>query len=68
MSGEPEKNLGPKDLALGCFLRGLSTNYPFGVISRSDGAMKNIKFQAPNLRVSGVRCQGRKTKILKPEH
>jgi hypothetical protein len=36
----------------------------------SNGALKNIKFQAPNLRVSGVGCQvsGRKTKRLKPEH
>jgi hypothetical protein len=41
----------------------------------SNGALKNIKSQAANLKVSGVgcqvsgvRCQGRKTKTLKPEH
>jgi hypothetical protein len=30
----------------------------------------NSKLQAPNLRVSGVRCQvsGKKNKKLKPEH
>jgi hypothetical protein len=33
----------------------------------SDETLQNIKFQAPNLRVSGVGCQGRKTKKLKPE-
>ena len=26
-------------------------------VCRSNGALKNIKFQAPNLRVSGVRCR-----------
>jgi len=30
---ESDKNPGPRDLALGCFLRGLATLYPFGVIS-----------------------------------
>jgi hypothetical protein len=30
----------------------------------SNGALQNIKFQAPNLKVSGVRCQvsGKKNK------
>jgi hypothetical protein len=45
----------------------------------SNGALENIKFQAPNRgpaqgvgtpkeKYQGVRCQGRKTKKLKPEH
>jgi len=40
---------------------------PRAKICWSNEALQNIKFQAPNLRVSGVRCQGRKTKTLKPE-
>jgi hypothetical protein len=33
------------------------------------GALQNIKFQAPKLRVSGFRCQGKKAETLplKPE-
>jgi len=34
----------------------------------SNGALQTIKFQAPSLKVSGVRCQEQKTKKLKPEH
>jgi hypothetical protein len=30
-------------------------------VCRSNGALKNIKFQAPNHRVSGVRCQEKET-------
>jgi hypothetical protein len=45
---------GRKQLAAGSPLRG--------------GTLQNIKFQAPNLRVSGVRCQERETYKLKPEH
>jgi hypothetical protein len=31
------------------------------------GALQTIHFSLPILRVSGVGCQGRKTKTLKPE-
>jgi hypothetical protein len=44
----------------------LAKNVP--VLRQSAEAWQNIKLQAPNLRVSGVGCQGRKTKKLKPEH
>jgi hypothetical protein len=40
MSSESDKNPGPRDLALGCFLRGLATLYPFGMISWSDGVVE----------------------------
>jgi len=41
------------------------------VASQSSGALQNIKFQAPNLWVSGVppeadQVSGKKNKILKP--
>jgi hypothetical protein len=28
----------------------------------------NFKYQVSGFQVSGVRCQGRKTRTLKPEH
>jgi hypothetical protein len=33
----------------------------------SSGVLQKLKFQAPNLRVLGVRCQEKETKKLKPE-
>ncbi len=53
-----------KNPALDCTLRGLECSFPLAAVCWSDGALKNIKFQAPNLRVSGVGCQvsGKKNK------
>jgi len=38
--------------------------FPLAAVCWSDGARQNIKFQAPNLKVSGVGCQvsGKKNK------
>jgi hypothetical protein len=54
--------------ALSCPQRELQESLLCSGIKWSGGSLQNIKFQAPNLRVSGVRCQGRKRKTLKPEH
>jgi hypothetical protein len=55
---------------LDCPLRGLPYSFPLAAVCWSDGALQNIKFQAPNFKVSGVGCQvsGKKNKKLKPEH
>jgi hypothetical protein len=51
----------------------LNAHSPLAAVCWSDGALQNIKFQAPNLRVSGVppeadQVSGKKNKKLKPEH
>jgi hypothetical protein len=45
--------------------RGHPYSSPLAAVGWSDGALQNFKFQAPDLRVLGVR---EKTKKLKPEH
>jgi hypothetical protein len=52
------------DPALDCPLRGLPYSFLLSAVFWSDGAFKNIKFQAPSFRVSGVGCQvsGKKDK------
>ena len=51
------KNPGPKDLALNHRQKGLLTSYFHAAVFWSDGVRQKLKFQAPNLRVSGVGCQ-----------
>ena len=61
------KQFGPKG-ALRCPLRVLQWSFPFAAVCWSHGfyEIPNSKHQVSGFQVSGVRCQGKKTKKLKP--
>jgi hypothetical protein len=66
------KESGPEDPALSYLQRRLVTPSLHAAICWSDGVVEhckisNSKHQISGFQVSGVRCQERKTKKLKPE-
>jgi len=56
-----------KDPALHCPLRGLPYSFHLAAVCWSDGVVESMKSQTPSTKSQGVRCQGRRTKKLKPE-
>jgi len=56
---------------LDCPLRGLPYSFPLAAVYWSDGVVEhckisNSKYQISGFQVSGVRCQEKETKKLKP--
>jgi hypothetical protein len=64
------KNPGAQDLALSYLQRRLLGSFLGADVCWSKGVdgIPNFKHQISGFQVSGVRCQGRKTTRLKPEH